>query len=90
MNIKLSITELKYKCIRCKHRWIIRQPRVPRVCPRCKLPWDRKGRGLGWRKGLYGTVKELKREARRKGVTNLSELARIKEGTKYKRKKHKS
>ena len=48
----VNISDLKYKCVRCNHAWIIRQPKVPTVCPRCKLPWDKKGRGLGWRRGV--------------------------------------
>ena len=41
-----------HKCIRCKHRWIPRKSTKPKKCPKCKNPWDRKGRGLGWRKGI--------------------------------------
>lgn len=41
-----------HKCIRCKHRWIPRKSTKPKKCPKCKNPWDKKGRGLGWRKGI--------------------------------------
>ena len=41
-----------HKCIRCKHKWIPRKSSAPKKCPSCKNPWDRKGRGLGWRKGV--------------------------------------
>ena len=76
---KIDITDLKFKCGRCKHQWIIRKATKPKVCPRCKLPWDKKGRTMGWRRGLNGNIKNLKKEAKKQGATNLSELARIKE-----------
>ena len=41
-----------HKCVRCKHKWIPRKSSKPKKCPKCKNPWDRKGRGLGWRKGI--------------------------------------
>ena len=55
MSKKISLESLRYKCVRCNHKWIIRQPKIPRICPRCKLPWDKKGRGKGWRRGLKGS-----------------------------------
>ncbi len=41
-----------YKCIRCRHKWIPRKRVRPKKCPKCKNPWETKGRGLGWRKGI--------------------------------------
>lgn len=33
--IELSSRE----CTRCKHTWNLRNPKEPRVCPRCKSPY---------------------------------------------------
>jgi|TARA_B100000949_G_scaffold202668_1_gene191312 hypothetical protein len=41
-----------YKCVRCRHKWIPRKRIKPKKCPKCKNPWETKGRGLGWRKGI--------------------------------------
>ena len=41
-----------YKCVRCRHKWIPRKRVKPKKCPKCKNPWESKGRGLGWRKGI--------------------------------------
>ena len=34
----------KYKCIRCKHKWIPRKETVPIICPKCKSPYWNKPR----------------------------------------------
>jgi len=34
-NIKIE----GYLCERCKHEWVSRSEREPRVCPRCKSPY---------------------------------------------------
>lgn len=36
---KLLITILR--CLRCKHEWLPRRPRKPKVCPKCKrYDWE--------------------------------------------------
>ena len=40
----INIKNLQFKCVRCNHQWIIRKPTKPKICPRCKLPWDKKGK----------------------------------------------
>lgn len=30
---------LEYKCLRCKHKWIPRKKKFPRVCPKCHSPY---------------------------------------------------
>jgi len=37
-----EITVPYLKCNRCKHRWIPRNPKTPKVCPGCNSPyWDK-------------------------------------------------
>ena len=40
---KVKITMEGFKCERCGHEWIPRNPEDhPRVCPKCKSPyWDK-------------------------------------------------
>ena len=38
---KISIPE--FTCARCGHKWYLRKPQIPRVCPRCKSPYWRTG-----------------------------------------------
>jgi len=38
MKIKIP----KRKCERCGHKWLLKKPTEPRVCPKCKSPyWDK-------------------------------------------------
>jgi len=39
---RVPITIMGYKCERCEHEWIPKDPDTePRVCPKCKSPyWD--------------------------------------------------
>lgn len=34
------------ECKRCQHKWIPRNPKTPKVCPKCNSPyWDKE---KGW------------------------------------------
>ena len=43
MNPDIEVPFLE--CKRCKHRWIPRVPRTPKVCPKCNSPYWDKDRG---------------------------------------------
>ena len=34
-----SMQVLKNKCLRCGHKWVQRQDKRPKVCPKCKNAW---------------------------------------------------
>jgi hypothetical protein len=47
-HIRLTMQKKKVSipictCARCGHKWYLRKPRLPRVCPRCKSPYWRTG-----------------------------------------------
>lgn len=52
---------LKRKCVNCQHEWVVRKVEAV-LCPNCNLPYDKKGRGQGYRKGQKGSWR---------GVSNL-------------------
>ena len=36
------------KCLRCGHKWVPRNPRHPKQCPKCHSPyWNKKKRNVG-------------------------------------------
>lgn len=40
MNEEIKLP--KFTCKRCGHSWIPRQPKKPKVCPKCSSPyWDK-------------------------------------------------
>jgi predicted Zn-ribbon and HTH transcriptional regulator len=37
-----ALAILTRECLKCKHKWVLRKPLEPKICPRCKsFYWDR-------------------------------------------------
>ena len=48
----MSEIEVPYlECKRCGHKWIPRNPKTPKVCPKCNSPYWDKDRGWYQKEG---------------------------------------